>query len=244
MRTFLIGGGRDEAGVVASHRPFAAAVAEGPVRVLVLDEGDETDTTRWTGNLAAVDLESEATVVSRERPARAEDLEGAGGVYVAGGLTPGYHEALAGSGTGWLDVARMRGVPYAGFSAGAAIAAERAVVGGWRAEIRGRTVAVCDDGAGEDLELIEVRDGLGLVPFHVDVHAAQWGTLTRLLHALAAGPTPAGAAIDEGTTLEVDGGTVRVHGDGAVYWATRSSSPGVPVRVLVDGDQAPLADLL
>jgi hypothetical protein len=45
---FLIGGGRDEAAVLAAHRPFTAALAgDGPVACIVLDEGDETDRARW-----------------------------------------------------------------------------------------------------------------------------------------------------------------------------------------------------
>jgi cyanophycinase len=244
VRTFLIGGGLDPDGVAASHAPFGAALGEGQVTVLVLDEGDDTDVERWRSNVEAAGGEAHPVVVSPERPPLPDDVVQAGGVYVAGGLTPGYQEALVGAGTAWLEAARERGIPYAGFSAGAAVAAERAIVGGWRTELRGREIAVCDDGAGEDLEEIEVRDGLGLVPFHVDVHAAQWGTLTRLLHALAGGSATAGAAVDEATTLEVDDRAVRVHGVGAVYWATRTSAPGLPVRVLVGGDEALLADLL
>jgi cyanophycinase len=247
MRTFLIGGGRDEAGVMASHEPFvrAASEHEGPIAVLVLDEGGDTDVDRWTAALTAAGArECRPVVVSRSRTPRPEDVEGASGVYVAGGLTPGYQAVLVVEGTAWLEAARERGIPYAGFSAGAAVAAERAVVGGWRARVNGRLVAVCDEGAGEQLDLVEVREGLGLVPFHVDVHAAQWGTLTRLLHALVADSSPAGAAIDEGTTLELSSGTLRVHGMGLVYWARRTAGAGPAVRFLAGGDESPLTDLL
>ena len=48
---FLIGGGRDEAAVLAAHRPFAAALGPGPVLCLVLDEGEETDPGRWEGTV-------------------------------------------------------------------------------------------------------------------------------------------------------------------------------------------------
>jgi cyanophycinase len=244
VRAFLIGGGRDEAAVRASHEPFVAATHEraGPIAVIVLDEGTETDVERWTGALGAAGAgETRPVVVSPERPPRAGDVADASGVYVAGGPTPGYQEALvAAAGTGWLDGE----LPYAGFSAGAAVAAERAIVGGWRAEVRGRVVAVCDEGAGEDLDRVEVREGLGLVPVHVDVHAAQWGTLARLLHALGSDTAPAGAAIDEATALELDAGAVRVHGVGAVYWATRSAAPGIAVQAFVAGDELRLADLI
>jgi cyanophycinase len=152
-------------------------------------------------------------VVSSARPPRRGDLDGAAGVFVAGGWTPGYHEALVGSGTGWLPA----GVPYAGFSAGAALAAERAILGGWR--LGG--VAVCPAEAAEDLDELAVAPGLGLVPFAVDVHATQWGTLTRLVHAVAAGLVTEGWAVDEGTALALDGAAPHVAGLGAAYRVVR-----------------------
>ena len=69
----------------------------------------------------------------------------------------------------------------------------------------GAPLAVCGEEAGEDLDLVQPRPGLGLVPFAVDVHATQWGTLTRLIHAVALGLVAEGVAIDEGTCLEVHG---------------------------------------
>ena len=124
---FLIGGGRDGDAVRASHAGFVRAAAGGPIVALVLDDGDDTDPERWTGALRhAGARDTSAVVVSPERPPVAADLAGAAGVYVAGGWTPGYQQALAAAGTDWLP----RDLPYAGFSAGAAIAAARAIVGG------------------------------------------------------------------------------------------------------------------
>jgi cyanophycinase len=243
---FLIGGGRDPEGVVASHRPFAEAVRRAggaPVVVLVLDEGRDTDPRRWTGGLDAAGAPgSRALVVSAQRPPRAEDVAGAGGVYVAGGWTPGYQEALVGAGVDWL--APVRHVPFAGFSAGAAIAARRALVGGWRARVGDRTVAVCDPDAGEDLEAVTVRDGLGLMRCTVDVHASQWGTLGRLLHAVAGPGDATGLAIDEATAVEVDGDRIAVHGHGAAYLVRRARDDGAAatVQVLVAGDSVTLED--
>jgi cyanophycinase len=103
---------------------------------------------------------------------------------------------------------------FGGFSAGAAIAGEWAIVGGWRLGER----EVCAEEAGEDLEALTVRPGLGLVPFAVDVHATQWGTLTRLSHAVRAGLAPDGWAVDEGTCLHYDGDRVAgVAGLGSAY---------------------------
>lgn len=244
MRAFLIGGGRDPRGVVASHAPFVAAVRDAgdgvPVTVFVLDEGDgaDVDEERWSGALRMAGASgAQVVAVSPERPPRPDDLEGSGGVYVAGGWTPGYRDVLAGAGTGWLEAARERGLPYAGFSAGAAIAPRRAVVGGWRATIPdGDPREVCDEDAGEGLDLVEVRDGLGIVEPAVDVHAAQWGTLTRLVAAVLAGGIGDAFAIDEHTTLEVHGGRAVVHGLGAAH-RVRPGEPGrVAVDVLVAGD--------
>ena len=81
---------------------------------------------------------------------------------IGGGWSP-QHEIRE-----WLAEGQRR---YAGFSAGASVAAERALVGGW---LLGG-VAVCPDAAGEDVDEVTVVDGLGLVPFTVEVHCAQWG---------------------------------------------------------------------
>ena len=151
-------------------------------------------------------------MISKHRPPARGDFDGAGGVFVAGGWTPGYHEALVAAGTGWLPPDLV----YAGFSAGAAIAGRWAIVGGWRLG----ELAVCADEAGEDLEQLTVLPGLGLVPFAVDVHATQWGTLTRLAHAVRAGLAPDGWAVDEGTVLSCDGERVRVEGLGFAYHVT------------------------
>ena len=207
---FLIGGGRGDDAVRASHAPFVAAVAGRPIVTLVLDEGEDTDVDRWTSALTlAGAIDVRAVVVSTQRPPTRDDLDGAGGVFVAGGWTPGYHEALVAAGTSWLPP----DIVFAGFSAGAAIAGRWAIVGGWRLG----ALQVCAEEAGEDLEELTVHPGLGLVPFAIDVHATQWGTLTRLTHAVRAGLAPEGWAVDEGTALIHDGERVRVEGLGAAY---------------------------
>src|SRR4051794_3709317 len=204
---FLIGGGRDPEGIAASHRPFAEA-CQGAVLCLVLD--DEPAVERWVGNLASAGVtDVRPLLVSAARPPAPADLEGADGVYVAGGGPPGYQEAVVGTGF----AAALGEVPYAGFSAGAAVAASSALVGGWR--LGG--VVVADQDAGEDLDELEVRPGLGLVPFAVDVHATQWGTLTRLAHAVAGGLVAGGVAVDEHTCVEVRGSELTVHGWGSAY---------------------------
>jgi cyanophycinase len=128
MHVFLIGGGREPEGVRAAHAPFTAAAGGGPVVVYALDEGEGVDAARWEGQLAPV--AAHVVAISAERPPVPDDLDGAGGVYVAGGLTPAYHDVCVAAGTGWLERARELGLPYAGYSAGAAIAVESAILGG------------------------------------------------------------------------------------------------------------------
>ena len=238
MRTFLIGGGRD---AVAVHEPFARA-AGGRVVAFVLDEGEDTDTKRWAGTLAAAGAaEPRVVVVSPTRPPRAGDLDGAGGVYVAGGLTTGYHQALVAAGTGWLDEARGAGMVFAGFSAGASIAPVHALVGGWRSRYRDQRLEVCHEDCAEELDELTVLPGLGLGPFLVDVHAAQWGTLNRLVHALVAAEVDEGWAIDENTALEADDEVVTVHGSGAATRVIRRG-PDVQLTIHIAGDTFPIAD--
>src|SRR3954470_18421917 len=225
---FLIGGGRDDAAVRASHAGFVRAAGGGPILAIVLDAGEDTDPDRWTSALRrAGATEAEAVVVSPERPPGPDTVAGAAGVYVSGGWTPGYADALvAAAGTGWLP----RDVPYAGSSPGAAIAAARAIVGGFRRD-DGR--AVCAEEAGEDLEALTIRPGLGLVPFAVDVHATQWGTLTRLVHTVDAWLAPEGWAIDEGTALVVgDGADPRGEGLGSAYRVARAGAGTLAITVV------------
>jgi cyanophycinase len=213
---FLIGGGADPDAVRASHAPFVAATARGPIVALVLDEADDTDADRYVAALRLAGAgEVRAVVVSSERPPAAADVAGATGVFVAGGWTPGYQEALVAAGTDWLP----RDRPYAGYSAGAAIAASDAIVGGHRRD-DGRDVGA--EEAGEDLLQLTVRPGLGLVPFAVDVHATQWGTLTRLVHAVDGGLVAEGWAVDNGTVLVAGDGPPRVEGLGSAYHVTRA----------------------
>ena len=63
-----------------------------------------------------------------------------------------------------------------------------------------------------------VVEGLGLVDGAVDVHAAQWGNVSRLVAAVESGLVPCGLALDECTTLLPDGD---VAGAGRLWRVTR-----------------------
>ncbi|MFJ9813761.1 hypothetical protein ACIRU3_00570 [Streptomyces sp. NPDC101151] len=215
---FLIGGGWD---AVEVYEPFlrqTAAHAGGVPRIgcVVVDEGDGAEqferyagALRKAGPCAPVPLL--VPLGGRFEPEGA--LDGVDGLLVCGGLTPAYQEAFAGCLDRLPRLLAEHGVPYAGFSAGAAVAARRAVVGGRLLD----GVPVCPEDTAEDLAEIEVRAGLGLVPYAVDVHAAQWGTLARLVAAVGRGKVPYGVALDENTVVEVVGGGGRVTGLGRVH---------------------------
>ena len=153
-------------------------------------------------------------------------LTGIDGLFVGGGLTPAYLDAVAPV----VQEIRMLvgdGLPYLGFSAGAAIAADTAIVGGWKIG----DVPVCAESAGEDLDDVTVAEGLGLVDLAIDVHAAQWGTLSRLVAATEAGIVDGGIAIDEFTVLIVGDDSLRVVGTGSI-WQVDRSDDGVLVSTL------------
>ncbi len=153
-------------------------------------------------------------------------LTGIDGLVVAGGLTPAYLAAV----DPLVEEIRLLvadGLPYLGFSAGAMIAADRAIVGGWR--ING--IPVCPEETAEDLDEVTVVEGLGLVDLAVDVHAAQWGTLSRLVAATEAGLVDGGVAIDERTALVVGDDGFAVFGEGSV-WQVLDEPAGVIVGTL------------
>lgn len=147
-------------------------------------------------------------------------------LVVAGGVTPDYLAAIAPV----VDQVRLLvsdGLPYLGYSAGAMIAADRALVGGWR--IGG--IEVCPEEASEGLDEVELREGLGLVDLTVDVHAVQAGTLARLIASAEAEFVTAGLAIDEDTTLVVGEGALEVRGTGSV-WRVIAGEESVSVATM------------
>jgi len=237
-RTFLIGGGWDASAARAVYGPFLRAATGPRIGCVVLDEGDgDEQFGRYDAVLRKV---ADCSPVPLLVPLGGEfdlgSVQGLDGLLVCGGLTPAYQEAFAGC----LDRLRSAlvefGIPYAGFSAGAAVAARHAVVGGWLDD----GVPVCHEDTAEDLEEIGVRAGLGLVPFSVDVHAAQWGTLPRMIATVAKHGLPHGVAIDENTVVEVGAdGRTRVSGLGRAHSVRPSADGSVLVRSYGAGEFLP-----
>jgi cyanophycinase len=238
----LIGGGWDVAAQTRCLSPFLAAAtarADAPptIAFVWVDEQDGTNWgERWMTLLREVGehraLDVPVPIGGALDPSR---LTGgaADALFVCGGLTPAYADVLRPAADTIRRLVLDDGLPYAGSSAGAAVAARHAVVGGY---LDGGRV-VCPGDAGEDLEDVTVVDGLGLVDVMVDVHASAWGTLPRLAAALRQAPDgTTGVALDEDTAWHVTGATapevlganavheLSVQDDHTTVWVTRRAS--------------------
>lgn len=236
MSVFLLGGGRDVAACgslleafVSEARERAAGRAPAIALLLALEAGDDTSVERFRGVLVAAGAASDEIRVHAivEGESFTDAVIETDAVFVGGGLTPAYLDAVRGI-RGAIRERVAGGMPYAGFSAGAAIAAGPALVGGYR--VHGVEVVSAD--AGEELDAVEVRPGLGLLDFAVDVHAAQWGTLSRLVAAVDAGLVTDGVAIDENTALVISAQAPPVVRGGGQVWRVESAASGVNVQVL------------
>ncbi|MFC5033797.1 hypothetical protein ACQFX6_30970 [Streptomyces sp. DSM 41987] len=210
METYLIGGGWDEAAAPLVYGPFLAAAGPDPVvACLLIDEGvGAADFGRYEAVLRDVaPCQPYPVLVPPGGELDPAALDGAAADLVCGGLTPAYGDVVA------AHAGLLGSVPYAGFSAGAAVAADLALVGGWLSD----GIPVCPEETAEDLDEITLRPGLGLVRCTVEAHAAQWGTLARLVETVARGDVAVGVAIDENTLLTVDGARCAVSGLGRVH---------------------------
>ena len=237
MSVFLVGGGVEPthgAGLLAPFVAEAATRAEGQrprLAVLLLERNGSYD--RYLRDYEDAFGKQAETLPVRLQPDRPLDtgtvaaVTGADGIVVAGGWTPGYHAALTGAdglGTAIRD-AVASGTPYAGFSAGAMVAGQDALLGGYLVDGH----EVCEDGCSEGLDDLTVRPGLGLVAFTSDVHTTAAGTLGRALELVTSGLVPSSVGIDEGTCLTVPfGGRPQdgtVTGAGSVWFAD-AAEPG------------------
>lgn len=232
---FLLGGGWNDAQFPLTYGRFAAAaLQQGPCRIacVLVDHPDRDTIFGWSQTaFSAVGIDDLYPMfVSADRPLRRADVEGATGIFVGGGLTPAYHDAIVPTAADWLPDVVAGGVPYAGYSAGAMIAPSQGIIGGWMLPREGHNLVICSKDVSEDEDHLDIRRGLGLVPFAVDVHASQYGTPTRLLHAIKAGLVSEGWAIDEETMIEVGPNGIVVTGLGVAY-EMRKSGDALTVRI-------------
>ncbi len=226
-KLFLFGGGTSESQYVRTYWRFIEAATVGEKRsiAIVIAEQPDMDKAKREGFYrSAFELfpvrkeECHVLFASRDDPLNADRLAALEptGVFVAGGLTPCYHDALC-TDRSWLEYTLARKLPYAGFSAGAVLLAEQAVLGGCQIALLHSNTEVAPSECAEGLDFVEVRPGLGLVPFAVEAHATQWGTLSRLTHLVGEGLVPCGWAIDEGCMLEIEDDALRVFGANNAY---------------------------
>ena len=225
MSIHLVGGGHDEAfaecvygGFVAEARAHAEARTATLPRIAVIavvedgPAGDEV-IARFSRLLALCGPHEVVPYLLDEGETLAGGLGGPlDALLVAGGLTPAYAHALAPVAE-QIRALVVAGVPYLGFSAGAAIAARRAIVGGWRIG----KLPICSEDNAEDLDQLTVVDGLGLTEVSLDVHAAQWGNLARMIMAVRNQVVDLGVAIDEDTVLILNSRGNDVRGAGQVW---------------------------
>jgi cyanophycinase len=239
MSIHLVGGGwsEDYNGEVYSDfvaeagvRALTSGVDVPRIGVLLVSEDDAMTQERvlaYERQLAKVgQCEFAVTAILEGDLFTSEALDGIHALLVGGGLTPAYLDAV----TPIIDEIRLLvadGLPYLGLSAGAMIAADDAIIGGWMIG----DVEVCPEPASEDFDEVTIARGLGLVDLAIEVHAAQWGTLSRLVAATESGLVDGGLAIDEFTALIVDDEGLRVVGSGSVWQVIRHDD-GVVVTTL------------
>jgi cyanophycinase len=256
MSVHLVGGGRDLDLAATLYGPFVEEAASRAQRrgadlpriatVVVADSADLAAGVAWFADaLARCRAVEIAALTATEDPADSLRLagdsapgdgwwSGVDGLLVGGGLTPAYHR-LVQPYAEEICTAVASGLPYAGFSAGAMIASQRALLGGWRLG----SVAVTHEDNAEDLDQLSVADGLGLVPATVEVHTAQWGTLSRLVAGVTDGLVARGMAIDEGTVATIGfggepGDGLAVRGVGQA-WLVERAGRGVRVERIPAG---------
>lgn len=244
MSIFLVGGGPDTVATpvifdrfMDEARAQAGAVGGRVPRIaMVLVDHEGSSAYFLPAYLQPMEARSACEVnVVLLHPGGAADpavFSGVDAIVVGGGPTPVYLNGLADC-AGAIRRAVAAGAPYLGFSAGAMIAPQRAIVGGYR--VHG--VEVCAEECSEGLDELDIRDGLGLVPYAVDVHAAQAGTLSRAAAAVVNGLVDKAAAVDENTALvlpHADPHEQRVIGTGNC-WMIRGPGRKATISVLSAG---------
>lgn len=251
---FLIGGGWESESFAHTYGSFIrSASVDGHCKIALILAAEEKDNqveiaTRYCQVFEACGVSVENIVLlwgSAALPVQFEALIASEptGVFVGGGCTPLYQTLLCAN-TSWVDYLREKHIPYAGFSAGAAIAARQAIVGGWQIHREQRAIGILDADFGESLTTLEVRAGLGLVPFAVDVHASQWGTLTRLMQVVEMELTEDGWTVDENTLLSFEDGRIEIRGLGYAYHVHRQAADTLTVKLYRAGAVLQIGTLL
>ncbi|MET3949319.1 Type 1 glutamine amidotransferase-like domain-containing protein [Arthrobacter sp. UYEF36] len=239
MSIFLVGGGPDTVTTpvifdqfMAEARQQAGGSRPPRIAVVLVDHGGSAEyfLPAYLDPLhSRTPSEVTTVLLHRSEDVDPQAFDGVDAIVVGGGPTPVYAAGLRKAAAA-IRQAVDAGAPYLGFSAGAMIAPERAIVGGYRVS----GVEVCPEDASEGLGEVELREGLGLVSFAVDVHAAQAGTLGRAVAAVVHGMVTRAVAVDEDTALvlpHADPGEQRVIGANNC-WLVRGPGHKATVSVL------------
>ncbi len=229
MHITLVGGGPDTVSNKDVVIPFIAACNNrGARRIAVLLAGSAKSAEFFypeyqslldglTGNLEVFPLELGIS---------AGQLTQFDAFVVCGGPTPVYLEALINSAE-TIQKQVEEGAPYIGFSAGAMIAAKKAIIGGHLAG----DYSVCPVEWSEELEQTEVVPGLDIVPWTIETHASQAGLLGRAIEVVSQDLAPEVVAIDDDTALVLeDHKPPTTIGSGRTWWFESETDEHVTVR--------------
>ncbi len=243
---FLHGGGDSPAARSIAFGRFVQAFmthAHGPLLIVAADP--DMDEARATADYYRALFAGLAVpinwlvplLVSADAPLTGEQVAkfDPSGIFVCGGRTPYVHQALC-SDLSWVEYKEQKAIPYGGTSAGAVIASSRAILGGWQIDGELEPRPIVWQGASEGLDTLTVRPGAGLVPFSVEIHAGETGSLTRLIHAVAGGQINEGWAIGEDTLLAVHPTRIHIYGRGYAYRVVRAADGRATVRVFAAPD--------
>ena len=217
MSIVLVGGGPDTTRNDGCIAPFIEACKTSKVsHVGLFLAGDSTSAEHFAPDYLRLLDEIDGVIDVVPLDEGHGDIARFDAIVVGGGPVPVYHAALESALTTFRDLVQS-GTPYLGFSAGAMIASELVIIGGYMSA----GIDVCSAEWSEGLNEVTVGPGIGIVPWSVEVHAAQAGTLGRVLDAVAAGIVESAVALDEDTALHVDAdGSHHVLGSGRAWWVS------------------------
>lgn len=152
-----------------------------------------------------------------------QDLSSVTAIVVADGDTAAYREALAPI-AGELRRRISGDAPYLGIGAGARIAAEKAILGGWKIG----SVPVAPESASAGVDEVAIEQGLGLLDLSIEIAPVAHGTLSRLVAATEAGLISGGIGIDYDTAFAIADGRLDVVGSGSI-WQVLPDEHGVKI---------------
>lgn len=236
---FLLGGGRLEAAFVrtlwplvrAAGKPTQRRIAVVVPRHAALSDEDAIELARAPLQLFKMRCADLPVLMAcADDPLTAERLAALEptAVMLASAPAPACHAALC-TNLSWTAALVALSLPCAAVGSAAMMMSEHAIIGGSKLGLRHADVSTCVAWCADGLEYVTLRPGAARVPFTIEVHATQRGSLTRLQHAVAEGLVESGWAVDEDTVLQVDDDGLQVHGFGHAYRVLRLARGSVRI---------------